>query len=139
MRPRTILRLEGAGLFAATTAAYFAIGGPLWLFAVLALAPDVSMLAYLAGARVGSGFYNAFHTYLAPLILGVAGVGLGVTPLAWVALVWAAHIGADRAVGYGLKYPTGFTRTHLSDGGGRDIPAVDPGQAAPDVAGNAED
>ena len=39
---------------------------------------------------------------------------LGVTPSVWVALVWAAHIGVDRAVGYGLKYPTGFKHTHLS-------------------------
>lgn len=135
MRPEVILRLEGAGLFGVATAAYFAIGGPLWLFAVLALAPDVSMLAYLAGPRVGSGVYNAFHTSLAPLALGVAGAWLGVTPLVWVALVWAAHIGADRAVGYGLKYPTGFGRTHLSREDGRDASVADPGRAVPDAAG----
>ena len=48
MNPKSLLRLEGAGLVAVATAAYFAIGGPLWLFAVLALAPDISMVAYLA-------------------------------------------------------------------------------------------
>ena len=32
--------------------------------------------------------------------------------LMW-ALIWAAHIGFDRALGYGLKYPTSFGETHL--------------------------
>jgi len=72
------------------------------------------MLAYRAGPRVGSYVYNGFHTSLAPITLGAAGVWLGATPFVWVALVWAAHIGVDRAVGYGLKYPTGFKHTHLS-------------------------
>ncbi len=110
MKPQYLLRLEGVAIGAVATASYFTIGGPLWLFVVLALAPDVAMLAYLAGPRVGSTVYNAFHTYLAPVAVGAVGVWLGVSPLIWVALVWAAHIGVDRAVGYGLKYPTGFKR-----------------------------
>ena len=114
MNPTRSLRLEGAGVAAAAAAAYFAIDGPVWLFVLLALAPDVSMLAYAAGSRTGSVVYNAFHTPLAPLALGAAGVWLGATPAVWVALVWAAHIGVDRAVGYGLKYRTGFGHTHLS-------------------------
>ena len=30
-----------------------------------------------------------------------------------IALIWAAHIGVDRVLGYGLKYPTAFRDTHL--------------------------
>ncbi len=135
MDTRSILRLEGAGLFAAATAAYFSLGGPLWLFAVLALAPDISMAAYLAGPRAGSSLYNAFHTYLAPLSLLGVGVGLGATPLSWIALVWAAHIGADRAVGYGLKRPTGFKHTHLSVEADRDSRIVGHGPVVPDADG----
>jgi hypothetical protein len=30
-----------------------------------------------------------------------------------VALIWLAHIGFDRALGYGLKYKAGFGFTHL--------------------------
>ena len=30
-----------------------------------------------------------------------------------LALIWSAHIGFDRALGYGLKYDTGFSFTHL--------------------------
>ena len=135
MDTRITLRLEGVGVFAAATAAYFALGGPLWLFAALALAPDVSMAAYLAGPRAGSRLYNAVHAYLAPLSLLGVGAGFGVTPLSWIALVWAAHVGADRAAGYGLKRPTGFDHTHLSADADRDPRIAGPGPAVPDVEG----
>ncbi len=114
MNPKTMLRFEGIALFGAATAAYFAIGAPLWLFVVLALAPDISMLGYLAGPHVGSRLYNAFHTYFVPIALGAIGFWVGMAPITWIALVWITHIGMDRAVGYGLKYPTGFKHTHLS-------------------------
>ena len=71
------------------------------------------MLGYLAGPRAGAVAYNATHTYAAPAVLAAvsaaAGWGLGVP----AALVWAAHIGLDRALGYGLKLPDGFPHTHL--------------------------
>jgi hypothetical protein len=124
MDPRIILRVEGIALFGAATAAYFALEAPLWLFVVLALAPDLSMLGYLAGPRTGSSLYNAFHTYVAPIAVGAVSFVVGVTPLVWIALIWTAHIGVDRAIGYGLKYPTGFKHTHLDRGNGYDDPAV---------------
>ncbi len=114
MDPRTFLRLEGLAVFGVAIAWYVDLNGPLWLLLLLALAPDLSMLAYLAGPRVGSLGYNVFHTYTLPLVLGAAGFWFGVRIATLVALVWAAHIGADRLVGYGLKFDTGFTETHLS-------------------------
>jgi hypothetical protein len=138
MQPTHILRLEGAGLAAVATATYFVLGGPIWLFLVLALAPDISMVAYLGGARVGSTVYNAFHTYLAPATLGVVGVWFTVTPFALIALVWAAHIGVDRAVGYGLKYPTGFGHTHLSGDTDGSTPADNPAELVSNVAGKRD-
>jgi len=30
-----------------------------------------------------------------------------------ISLIWIAHIGIDRVLGYGLKYPTAFKDTHL--------------------------
>lgn len=124
MNPRQFLRLEGLAVFAAALGAYVAVDGRLWLLLVLALAPDLAMLGYLAGPRVGSHLYNAVHTYVAPLAL--AGVALVVAAplITSVALVWAAHIGADRALGYGLKYPTGFGDTHLGSKGDQDAPAI---------------
>lgn len=131
MSPRSILRFEGVAVFAAATAAYFTLGAPLWLLIVLALAPDLSMLGYLGGARLGSRTYNAVHTYVGPIGIAALGLLTATMPAVWIACVWAAHIGADRALGYGLKSPTGFKHTHLSPGQAPVGPAPEPmGDAA---------
>jgi hypothetical protein len=111
--PRLLLHLEGATAFAAATALYVHGDHPWWLYLALILAPDVSMVGYAAGARIGAIAYDAAHTYAGPLALAAAGVLADVSTLVAVGLVWAAHIGVDRALGYGLKYPTGFRHTHL--------------------------
>ena len=110
--PAILLRLEGAALLVAAVVLYREHGASWLLFAVLLLAPDLSMLGYLAGPRIGAAIYNVAHSYVGPLVLAAAmlSLGAGVT----LALVWAAHIGFDRALGYGLKYPTRFQDTHLA-------------------------
>jgi hypothetical protein len=101
-------------MLAASLILYAYTGGNWLLFAVLILAPDLSALGYLAGTVVGSYVYNAFHTYLLPAILALYGL-LGSNPLALqLALIWFAHIGGDRLLGFGLKYPTAFKDTHLN-------------------------
>jgi hypothetical protein len=110
---RLLLRLEGLALLALTAGAYFWLGGPWWLFLVLFLAPDLSFLGYLAGPAVGAAAYNAAHSTVGPIALLALGV-LAALPLAVsLALIWAAHVGFDRALGYGLKYSTAFGHTHL--------------------------
>jgi hypothetical protein len=109
--PRTWLRLEGVAVLALAVLLY-ARGGHSWLlFALLFLVPDLSLAAYAAGARVGAAVYNAAHSYVGPALVAAAALLMG-RPVA-AALVWVAHIGFDRAIGYGLKYPGGFGETHL--------------------------
>jgi hypothetical protein len=110
---RTLLRLEGLALFAGMTLLYAFWGGPWWLYALLFLAPDLSFLAYLLGPKVGAWVYNAAHSEIIPLAMLTAGFGFAPPLLLSVALIWLAHIGADRALGYGLKYRAGFGFTHL--------------------------
>lgn len=86
--------------------------GWLW-FGALILAPDLSMLGYLAGPRVGAASYDAVHTYAAPALVVLLMLVGALPPLWGVPLVWAAHVGADRLLGFGLKYPTAFQDTHL--------------------------
>jgi Domain of unknown function (DUF4260) len=110
---RATLRLEGAAAFAAAAVLY-AYAGLSWpLFALLFLAPDLAMLGYLIGARAGAAAYNVAHTYALALPLAVAGFLAYEPALLAVALIWIAHIGFDRALGYGLKYPSSFGDTHL--------------------------
>ncbi|MCW4453349.1 DUF4260 domain-containing protein [Flavobacterium sp. MXW15] len=110
---RTVLRLEGLCVLVACLLAYPAAGSGWPLFALLFLAPDLSFAGYLAGPRVGAAFYNAAHSYIGALALLCTGALLALPLATAVGLVWAAHIGFDRALGYGLKYPRGFGFTHL--------------------------
>ena len=110
---RMLLRLEGLTLFAGMSLLYGFWGGPWWVYAVLFLAPDISFLGYLAGPRVGAIAYNAVHSYIVPMALMTAGFGFAPPLVLSVAMIWLAHIGFDRALGYGLKYSAGFGFTHL--------------------------
>jgi hypothetical protein len=97
--------------FLLATYLYADHGGSWVVFGVLFFAPDASFAGYLVGPRIGAALYNVAHSYVGPLILAAvllsAGTGLP------FALVWAAHIGFDRTLGYGLKYPSAFGDTHL--------------------------
>jgi uncharacterized protein DUF4260 len=111
--PRVLLRAEGAAVAAAAIALYFHADYPWWLLLALVLAPDLSMVGYAAGPRVGAACYDAVHTYVGPVVLGAVGVIADAETANQIALVWFAHIGVDRAVGYGLKYGSSFKDTHL--------------------------
>jgi hypothetical protein len=111
--PRILLRLEGLFVFAGCIALYLDADESIVALVVLFLTPDLSILAFLAGPRVGSASYNAVHTYLPGIALGVGGVLFDSGVATQVALIWLAHIGVDRALGYGLKYPRAFRETHL--------------------------
>ena len=109
--PRAWLRLEGLAVLALAVLLYHR-GGHSWLlFAGLFFAPDLSFAFYLAGPRIGAVGYNLAHSYVGPVAAAALAILTGRPPV--VALLWAAHIGFDRVLGYGLKYPSGFADTHL--------------------------
>jgi len=110
---RGMLRLEALALLAAGALLFAQLGGSWAMFALLFLLPDLSFIGFLAGPRIGAGAYNAAHSTLGPLALGAAGLVLHDVRLEQAACIWAAHVGFDRALGYGLKYATGFGDTHL--------------------------
>ena len=111
--PRVLLRLEGACLLIIAIVLYSRLAESWWLFAILFLAPDLSFLGYLAGPRLGAIAYNLLHTITSPILLALAGLFVPYEPAVAVALIWLAHCGFDRALGYGLKYEAGFGFTHL--------------------------
>lgn len=111
--PRRLLRLEGLALFILATWAFPRTGISWWLYAVLFFSPDLSFAGYLAGPKVGAAIYNAAHTLLGPAALLGAGLALNFPICLGLAAIWAAHIGFDRMLGYGLKHATAFSDTHL--------------------------
>lgn len=107
-----LLRVERLAILALTVFLYQRTGASWWLFAGLFLVPDLSFLAYAIGRGAGTVAYNMTHSEVGPVILAAA--GLTVMPvLLPIALIWGAHVGWDRMLGYGLKYPTSFDQTHL--------------------------
>jgi hypothetical protein len=112
-KPGILLRVEGAFVFALSLFCYWSTGARWWVFVLVFLWPDLFMVGYLVSVRVGSAAYNMVHTYTFPLVLAGAALSQHQAELWSFALIWFAHIGADRALGYGLKYPTFFKDTHL--------------------------
>ena len=107
------LRLEGAAAFIAGLALFGWLGGPWLLVIPFLLVPDVSAVGYLRGPRLGALTYNAVHNWATGLaVLGV-GLAADVAPVSIAGAILVAHVGMDRAAGYGLKLPTSFGDTHL--------------------------
>jgi hypothetical protein len=113
LKPKLLLQIEGAAVLLAACILYQQSHGSWLWFGLLFFTPDFSMLGYVASKKVGAAFYNLAHTYTAPLLLLLVFWLGGRTSDAWLALVWLAHIGFDRLIGYGLKYETAFKDTHL--------------------------
>lgn len=111
--PRTWLRLEGAAVFVTSLMAYQSQLESWWVFAAAFLVPDLSMLGYLAGPALGARAYNLVHNYVGPIFLAAYGIAVGRSDVVPWALIWSAHIGLDRVLGYGLKYDSAFGDTHL--------------------------
>jgi hypothetical protein len=111
--PRWWLRVEGATLVVGALIAYSTTDRAWWLVPLTLLLPDVTMIGYLRGTRIGAYLYNLGHS--TPLPAAVVGIGWWQDKSLLVALglVWLAHIGLDRLVGYGLKYDDHFQHTHL--------------------------
>lgn len=112
MTPIHWQRLEGGVIAAACLAVAILSGEWPWLLALF-LAFDASMVGYLGGTRLGAWRYNAIHLYGGPVAFGVAYALFNVKGAGILALAWAFHVGADRALGYGLKFEDGFHHTHL--------------------------
>lgn len=112
---RSWLRFEALAVLLGAVLFYRYFHLPWGWFLLLFLAPDLALLAYLAGSKPGAWIYNLAHSY--PLALGFIFAGLLLAqrvPLS-LGLIWWAHIGFDRALGYGLKSPDGFRLTHLGN------------------------
>ena len=108
-----VLRAESLALFVAGVLLYLQLNGNgLWLLPLL-LAPDISMIGYLGGPRLGAITYNLAHNLATALVLLGIGWFAAIAPLALAGAILVAHVGMDRTLGYGLKLPTDFKDTHL--------------------------
>lgn len=110
---RVLLRLEGLCILAASVLAYAEFGSDWGTFALFFFAPDLSFAGYLAGPKVGAISYNDAHSLIGALLVLATGFIISAPIAITAGIIWMAHIGFDRALGYGLKYTAGFKFTHL--------------------------
>lgn len=114
MKNAVILRIEGLTVLVLSVYVYFFQLEFSWIaFVILLLAPDLSALGYLKNNKVGSVWYNLFHTYSIPVLMLIISLLAQSHLFLMISLIWIAHIGMDRVFGYGLKYPAKFQDTHL--------------------------
>lgn len=119
---KTTVRLEELALFLFSIYLYSSLGFPWWYFPLLLFTPDLSMVGYLAGPRVGAFVYNLVHHRGLALVYYVVGVSFDLPVLALIGLILFAHSSLDRALGYGLKFSDSFNNTHLGGIGRRAQP-----------------
>jgi hypothetical protein len=119
-RPDILLRMEGLLALIISCIAYRNLYHGRWgFFALMFLVPDISLLGYLlsnpkmSAPKVSAAFYNAVHSYLLPLLLGLLAWERGWALAGQLALIWLSHVGFDRSIGYGLKFPGKFRYTHI--------------------------
>jgi hypothetical protein len=119
-RPVILLRTEALCVLFACCGAYHLLFPHHWvLFACLFLVPDLSLLLYVWGvSAAGSVVYNVVHSYVLPLVLGILAVFFRDALLGELSLIWMGHIGMDRMLGFGLKYPASFQFTHIQSAAG---------------------
>ena len=111
--PIALQRWEGLALLVLAVVLFAWSDLSWWWFALLLLVPDLTMVGYLKDPRVGAAVYNLGHWLFWPALLLAVGIPRGVSVLVAVGSIWLAHIGMDRALGYGLKLQEGFGHTHL--------------------------
>ena len=112
---KAVLKLEELGMFLACIFLLYIFDAAWWMYPLLLLGPDISMLGYLAGNKTGAWSYNLFHHKGFAAILITTGVYANADELFFIGVILLGHASMDRAAGYGLKYENGFKFTHLGE------------------------
>lgn len=112
--PIMFQRIEGGFILAACAVVYLLIRGDPWIFALLFFSFDISILGYLVNAKVGAISYNTVHSFIGPTVLFMIGLLTSSDKAIYFTLIWLAHLGFDRMIGFGMMYPDEFGNSHLA-------------------------
>ncbi|MET3025132.1 DUF4260 domain-containing protein [Flavobacterium sp. UW10123] len=112
---KTVLKLEEAALFFLGIFLFNRLNYEWWWFLVLILAPDLSMIGYVFGNKIGALAYNIFHHKGIALLIYAIGCYLSIEIIQLTGIILFSHSAMDRVFGYGLKYEKGFKYTHLGE------------------------
>lgn len=112
---KKILMFEEAAMFAFCLAALYVqpLSFSWWLWPLLFLLPDVSMIGYVINAATGALTYNVLHHKGTAVVILLAGYYIGHPYLILCGWILLGHSSMDRVFGYGLKHTDHFKHTHL--------------------------
>jgi hypothetical protein len=110
---KNLLKAEEAAMFILGIFLFSKLSFAWWVFPALLLAPDISMVGYLANPRMGAWLYNLAHHKAIAISVYLAGVYLNNEIIQLSGVILFAHSSMDRILGYGLKYNDAFKHTHL--------------------------
>ncbi|HTR29634.1 MAG TPA: DUF4260 domain-containing protein [Puia sp.] len=110
---KQVIKWEEAAMFALSIMLIAPLPYAWYWWLVWILAPDLSMIAYLGGNKVGAVGYNIAHHKGIAIALYAAGLYTGHPAPEYAGMILFGHSSMDRAMGYGLKRFTGFQDTHL--------------------------
>lgn len=110
---RNLLKTEELGLFLLSIFLFSQLPFAWWTYPLLLLAPDLGMIGYFLGPRVGSMTYNTTHHKGLAALFYIVGAANSAPGLALVGVIMLGHSSLDRVLGYGLKYADSFNHTHL--------------------------
>lgn len=112
---KKLLHTEYGVAFILLLSIYVHLDYSLWLFFLLLLVPDVTMVGYFINAKIGATLYNVGHNLILPIICCGLSMSFSNETILMLTLIWLAHILMDRCLGYGLKYPHSFKETHMQN------------------------
>src|ERR1700684_3648290 len=110
---KNLIKLEEAAMFLLSIILISRLPYAWYWWLVWILAPDLSMVAYLGGNRVGAIGYNIVHHKGVAIMLYLVGLFMSHPALEYAGMILFGHSSMDRGMGYGLKYFSGFQDTHL--------------------------
>ena len=110
---RNILKLEELAMFGLSIWALYFLNAEWWYYLLLLLGPDISLIGYAGGNKMGAIIYNLFHHKGVAVILFVTGLLLPDKVIEITGIILFGHSSMDRMFGYGLKLKEGFKHTHL--------------------------
>jgi hypothetical protein len=112
---KTLIKIEEAGLFVLGIYLFSILNYAWWLFPALIFVPDLSMIGYAFGNKIGAGVYNAFHHRALAVVIYLAGIYTANEVVQLTGVMLFSHSSMDRMFGYGLKLEQGFKFTHLGE------------------------
>jgi len=124
---KTLLKLEELALLFLGFFLFMRLDLSVWYFFALILVPDIGMIGYVFGTKVGAISYNiTHHRGIAILLYFVGSSFLYLPSLQLAGVIIFSHAAMDRIFGYGLKYNRyglkynrGFKFTHLGEIGNK--------------------